>query len=58
MIAISLTVDMLSGSFMPDEFVKFVDVIIISSLFIHIFKIFFDPAIPSANATQASFPDK
>ena len=44
---------------MPDEFVKFVEVIPISSAFSFIMSTKFssEPAIPSANATQASFPD-
>ena len=48
-----------SGSFIPDELVKFVEVIPISIAFSFIISEKFDsdPAIPSANATQASFPE-
>ena len=44
---------------MPDEFVKFVEVIPISPAFSFIISAKFssDPAIPSAKATQASLPD-
>ena len=57
MIAISLAVETLSGSLIPDELVKFVEVIPISPAFSFIMSAKFDsePAIPSANATQASF---
>ena len=59
MIAISLAVETLSGSFIPDELVKFVEVIPISPAFSFIMseKLDSEPAIPSANATQASFPE-
>ena len=59
MIAISRTVEILSGSFIPDELVKLVEVIPISPAFSFIIsaKLDSDPAMPSAKATQASFPD-
>ena len=53
----SLTVEILSGSLIPEEFVKFVENIPISELsFIISAKFSSDPAIPSAKATQASLP--
>ena len=55
----SLTVEILSGELIPEEFEKFVFAIPISSAFsfIKVANSSSDPAIPSANATQASFPD-
>ena len=59
MIAISLTVETFSGSFIPEELVKFVEVIPISIAFSFIISAKFssEPAMPSASAIQASFPD-
>ena len=50
---------MLSGSLIPEEFVKFVEDIPISAAFSFIISAKFssDPAIPSAKATQASLPE-
>ena len=55
----SLTVEILSGSLIPDEFVKLVDVIPISAAFSFIIsaKLASVPAMPSAKATQASLPE-
>ena len=55
----SLTVDILSGSLIPEEFVKLVDVMPISPAFSFIISAKFcsDPAIPSARATHASLPE-
>ena len=55
----SLTVEILSGSFIPDELVKLVDVIPISDAFSFIIRAKFssEPAIPSARATHASLPE-
>ena len=57
--AISLTVEMLSGSLIPDALVKFVEVMPISPAFSFIISAKFssDPAIPSAKATHASLPE-
>ena len=55
----SLTVEMLSGSLMPEELVKLVEVIPISPAFSFIISAKFssEPAIPSASATHASLPE-
>ena len=49
----------LSGSFIPEEFVKLVDVMPISPAFSFIISAKFssEPAMPSAKATHASLPD-
>ena len=60
MINISLTVDKLSGAFIPDELEKLVFSMPISLAFsvIIIANSSSVPAIPSASAIQASFPDE